>query len=72
MKYCVASIEDNLVRLEGDSDADILVSIEVMPSDIYEGCILQYDGERYVIDSAATEKRKKEVFEKFNRLFQKN
>ncbi len=71
MKYCVASIEDNIVRLEGESGADIFVSIEKMPSDIKEGSMLLFDGENYIVDSKATETRKKAVYEKFNRLFMK-
>ncbi len=71
MKYIVASVEDGIIRLECENSPDIFVSADNMPSDIKEGTVLHFDGEKYSIDTTATETRKKDVYEKFNRLFRK-
>ena len=69
MKYTVISIEDNTVRLETEDEEDCFIKTELLPSGIKEGDILFFDGNEYVIDVIETEKRRKAVYEKFNRLF---
>ena len=71
MRYLVESVEDNIARLEAIGKEAVYVSINSLPPNVKEGDMLVYDGKSYVIDSAATEARRRDVYTKFNRLFRK-
>lgn len=69
MKYIIDRIEDNIAILEQqDTKEFINISTNILPIGIKEGMILSIINNTYTIDIKATEKRKKEVLEKFKRL----
>ena len=69
MKYIIDRIEDNIAILEQqDTKEFINISTNILPNCIKEGMILSIINNTYTIDIKATEKRKKEVLEKFKRL----
>ena len=68
MRYIVASIEDGIVRLEKDKKEDIFVSTKDLPDEIKEGDMLDFDGEKYVINQLATADRRTAIYEKFKKI----
>lgn len=69
MKYIIDRIEDNIAILEQqDTKEFINISTSFLPKGIKEGMILSIINNTYTIDIKATEKRKKEVLEKFKKL----
>lgn len=69
MKYIIDRIEDNIAILEQqDTKEFININTNILPTGIKEGMILSIINNTYTIDIKATEKRKKEVLEKFKRL----
>ena len=68
MRYTVASIEDGIVRLEKDKKEDIFVSTKDLPDEIKEGDMLDFDGEKYVINQLATADRRAAIYEKFKKI----
>lgn len=69
MKYIIDRIEDNIAILEQqDTKEFINISTNILPNGIKEGMILSIINNTYTIDIKATEKREKEVLEKFKRL----
>lgn len=72
MKFTVESIEDNIARLENENNETVFVKCSLLPPETKEGDILIFDGEKYMVDTDATVKRRKAVYEKFDRLFRNN
>ena len=69
MKYIIDRIEDNIAILEQQDNKEFInISTNILPNGIKEGMILSIINNTYTIDIKATEKRKKEVLEKFKRL----
>ena len=71
MKYSVVAVEDGIACLENDENSIIRVCAEILPENVKEGVILRYDGVSYVIDDEATTEHRRQVYDKFNRLFKK-
>lgn len=71
MKYAVAAIEDGIVCLENDKKEILKVSHKLLPADVMEGDILDFDGNVYTINKEATKNRRKSVYEKYRNLFNK-
>lgn len=73
MKYIIDRIEDNIAVLEQqDTKEFINISTKHLPHGIKEGMILSLINNIYTIDIKATEKREKEILEKFKRLRNNN
>ena len=73
MKYIIDRIEDNIAVLEQqDTKEFINISTKYLPQGIKEGMVLSLINNIYTIDIKATEKRKKEILEKFKRLRNNN
>ena len=69
MKWAVDEIIDNIVVIENiDSGIKKEVDIRLLPSSIYEGAILSYDGKTFVLDESEEDKRRRIIMEKFKRL----
>ena len=71
MKFTVEAIEDNIARLESDSEKPFFVDFSLLPEGVKEGDILDFDGKNYIRNAAATSERRKAVYEKFDKLFRK-
>jgi len=71
MKFTVESIEDSIARLENGENESVFADLSLLPDSVREGDILNFDGEKYVLDAKASAERRKAVYEKFNRLFRK-
>lgn len=73
MKYIIDRIEDNIAVLEQqDTKGFINISTKHLPQGIKEGMVLSLINNIYTIDIKATEKREKEILEKFKRLRNNN
>ncbi|MEE3342811.1 MAG: DUF3006 domain-containing protein [Bacilli bacterium] len=69
MKYIVDRIEDDLVILEKYPSKEIIkIDKNILSSNIHEGSIIIYDGDKYYIDVDDEIKRRREILEKFMRL----
>ena len=67
--YTVDKIEDNYVMLIDNKTNDIIViKKDEFISDIYEGDIIDKDGDTYIKNTKETEKVKESIREKFNAL----
>ena len=69
MKYIVDRIEDDIVILEKYPTKEIIkIDKNILSSNIHEGSIIMYDGDKYYMDLDDEIKRRKELLEKFMRL----
>ncbi len=69
MKYIVDRIEDYIVILEKYPTKEIIkIDKNILSSNIHEGSIIMYDGDKYYMDLDDEIKRRKELLEKFMRL----
>ena len=69
MKYIVDRIEDYIVILEKYPTKEIIKKDKnILSSNIHEGSIIMYDGDKYYMDLDDEIKRRKELLEKFMRL----
>ncbi len=68
MRFSIIAIEDGFVFLE-DENADLSnISVEKFPADIKEGQIVFINNGIYEIDYSETDRRRNEIFEKFNKI----
>lgn len=68
MKYVVDEIIGKIATLENvDDRTRININIDLLPDDIYEGCVLVYN-DGYVIDQSSENERRKRISEKFDKL----
>ncbi len=72
MIYKVISVEDGIVCIEDENNALLCLSADSFDFDVKEGYILQKIGASYTFDEELTNKRKNFVFNKMNRMFNKN
>ena len=68
MRYTIVSIEDGIACLENENSEKIFVKTEILPEKIKEGEILDFDGEKYVINQQATAERRSAIYEKFKKI----
>lgn len=69
MKYVVDRFEGCYAILENMDTKEMKDVLRcLLPSSIYEGSILDFDGEKYFINEGATNDRRKEILSKFERL----
>ena len=72
MKFSIVSIEDCIAVLEGENKLLYNVNIDELPDNIKNGQILILSDGKYYIDYSDTALRRKEVYEKFSKLINKN
>lgn len=69
MKFTVDRIENNIAVLENRDTLEMInVNTSLLPSDIYEGCILLYDNNKYIKLVDEEVERRKKIEERFKRL----
>ena len=69
MKYAIDRIEENIAILENINTKEKLeINITELPKGIKEGSILVFKDNKYIIDEAEEENRRKIILEKFNKL----
>ena len=69
MKYAIDRIEENIAILENINTKEKLeININELPKEIKEGSILVFKDNKYIIDEAEEENRRKIILEKFNKL----
>ena len=69
MKYAIDRIEENIAILEDINTKEKLeINVNELPKEIKEGSILLFKDNKYMIDEAEEEKRRKIILEKFNKL----
>lgn len=71
MIYTVASIEDGVVKLEKSDGTLVFLSSQELSCNVHEGDIIRYDGQNFFVDKAATDNRRRDIYDKYNRLFKK-
>ena len=73
MKYAVDRIINNIAILENiDTLETKEIALTTLPFSIYEGAILIYQDNNYILDKTEEEKRKRTILEKFNKLRNNN
>ena len=69
MKWAVDEIIDNIVVRENiESGEKKEVDITLLPSYIYEGDILVYENDEYILDESEEKRCRRIIIEKFKRL----
>lgn len=69
IKYIVDRIEEDIVILEKYPTKEMIeIDKKILSSDIHEGSIIIYDGNRYYLDNDEEKKRRQEILERFMRL----
>lgn len=69
MKWAVDEIIDDIAILENiESGEKKEVDITLLSSYIYEGAILVYENDEYILDESEEERRRRIIIEKFKRL----
>ena len=69
-KFSIDRFEDEIAVLIDENKEKINVSRCILPEQAAEGDILSFDGEKYVMDPAATADKKAEVKSLIDELFQ--
>lgn len=69
-KFSIDRFEDGIAVLIDENKEKINVSRCILPEQAAEGDVLSFDGEKYVMDSAATADKKAEVKSLIDELFQ--
>lgn len=73
MKYAVDKIENEVATLENIMDGSkINILVNDIPFNIRESDILVFNGENYIKDDSAKNKRLKEIRDKMSKLKNKN
>lgn len=69
MKYAIDRIEENIVILEDISTNEIIeVDKILLPKNIFEGNIINYEDNSFYLDIETENLRRKRIAEKLNRL----
>ncbi len=69
MKYIVDRIEENIVILENQNTKEMVeVEKNLLPKEIKDGSVLNYDNETYSLDLDSELLRRKSILERFNKL----
>ena len=72
MFYTIDRIEGSKAVVFDDKDAEIIISLELLPKNVKEGDILRFEEEKYIIDIEKTAKVKDEIKARFERLIKKD
>lgn len=70
MYYTIDRIEENIVVCEAPDQSLIRLPLSKLPSDLKEGDVLKKNGETFLLDIQATEKRKKLMRKKLMDLYE--
>lgn len=62
--------EEGFALCEKDGEDFVKIPKELLPKEAKEGDVIVFSEEKYIIDINATEKRKKEINDKFFGLFE--
>jgi len=69
--YTIDRIESDKAVAFDENDAEIIISLEVLPDNVKEGDILKFDGEEYIIDVEQTAKVEADIKARFEKLLKK-
>jgi len=68
-RYCVESIEDNIIKLENLTTKEIIyITKEELEFSVKENDILLFKDNKYYLDNATKDKRLKTIKEKLEKL----
>ena len=69
MKYSIDRIENNIAILENiDTQEIIEVDINLLPVGSKETSIIKIEDNQYILDTQEEQKRKEDIFSRFNKL----
>ena len=69
MKLSVDRIVEGIAVLEKEDLSRIEIPLSALPSDLKEGTVLLYDGEKYTVDADEEALRRQRILEKQRMLF---
>jgi len=69
LHYTIDRIEGDTAVLESDDGEVINIKLTDLPAGIKEGDILKFENNIYTIDEQRTKQGKKDIEERFNKLF---
>ena len=73
MLYIIDRIENGIAVCECKETGERLeIEVKVLPAKAKEGDIIKKDNDSYILDLSLTKKRKAELTDRLNRLFQKH
>ena len=73
MTYVIDRIEDGIAVLECMTTGEIIeIPKETLPKTAREGHILQRDGDTYIIDRGATQKRREQLKERLEKILRRS
>ena len=72
MKYSIDRIENNIAILENIDNQEIIeVDISLLPEGSKESNIIRIENNKYILDKQEEQKRKEDIFNRFNKLRKK-
>ena len=71
MRLTVERISEDIVILEKEDMSHIEVEITLLPSEIREGTVLRFDGEKYLVDYDEENETRKRMVNKQRSAFRK-
>lgn len=71
MKYTIDRFEGTFAVCEDEQGTMINISIDLIPQTATEGDVLIYSSDRYAVDTGETNKRKKNIQNLMDELWQK-
>lgn len=69
-KFTVDRIEENKTVLECENGKFVSIETKSLPKNVKEGDILRFEENSYFLDKSETEKRKKQIKDLMNSLFE--
>ena len=72
MKYSIDRIENNIAILENIDNQEIIeVDISLLPEGSKESNIIRIENNKYILDKQEEQKKKEDIFNRFNKLRKK-
>lgn len=69
MKYSIDRIENNIAILENIETQEIIeIDISLLPEGSKESSIIIVENDQYILDTQEEQKRKEDIFSRFNKL----